>query len=101
MYYFSRPRSPVGALGKLSVDLKNNRGLNRVAHPRDGASARRGRPMQMSIFKHRDIRRKLKEVAIGAVALLAITGPMLSTAAADDEVLTLKFATEVNTTNFT
>jgi hypothetical protein len=32
---------------------------------------------------------------------LAITGPMLSTAAADDEVLTLKFATEVNTTNFT
>jgi hypothetical protein len=56
--------------------------------------------MQMSIFKHRDIRRKLKEVAIGAVALLAITGPMLSTAAADDEVLTLKFATEVNTTNF-
>lgn len=42
----------------------------------------------MTIGKRRDIRRKVKEAAIGAVALLAMTGPMLSTAAAQtDEVL--------------
>jgi hypothetical protein len=53
----------------------------------------------MTVFKQDDIRRKVKEVAIGAVALLAITGPMLNTAAAD-EVLTAQFAEEVSITNF-
>ena len=54
----------------------------------------------MIIGKRRDVRRKVKEVAIGAVALLAIIGPMLSTAAAQEEVLAGTFATELDTTNF-
>jgi hypothetical protein len=49
----------------------------------------------MIIFKQHDIRRKIKELAISAVALLTMTA-----AAQTDEVLTAQFAEEVSITNF-
>jgi hypothetical protein len=54
----------------------------------------------MIIGKRRDIRRKIKELAIGTVALLTMTVPMFGTAAAQEEVLQGKFATGLDTTNF-
>jgi hypothetical protein len=39
----------------------------------------------MTSARHRDIRRKIKEIAIGTVALLTMTVPMLSTSATAQE----------------
>src|SRR6516165_7190295 len=41
----------------------------------------------MSSARHRNIRRKIKEIAIGTVALLTMTVPMLSTSATADGFL--------------
>ena len=61
----------VGANGHSQVDLKNDPDLNRVAHPRDCAA--NPEVHAMIIGKRRDVHEKIKGLAIGTVALLAMT----------------------------